>query len=248
MENRIFIFTWQDDERKGKTLVAEVHKWASQLHDEFWVFNGVKGGWRKDKAFFKAVQSAKAEDLILSDSILKDLRRDTVAFFKCQSLYESLAVPWKRGILLLGPPGNGKTGSIKILAKTCAEIGIPTLYVQTAKTRAGPEYGLTAIFQKARSEAPCMLVLEDIETLATDETRTKLLNQLDGIESNDGVLVVATANDVSKLDAAILQRPSRFDTKYTFDLPNQNLRKEFFSHWLKNKIGFAQIRVNEEDF
>ena len=110
-------------------------------------------------------------------------------------------MPWKRGILLLGPPGNGNTGSIRILAKKCAEIGIPTLYVQTA------------VFQKARSEALCMSVLENIETLATDETRTMLLNQLDGIESNDGILVVATANDASKLDAAILQRPFRFDTK-----------------------------------
>ena len=81
MDNTTFLLTWKDDARKGKTLVAEVYTRASQLHDEFWVFNGVKGGWRKDKAFFNAVQSANAEDVILSDSILKYLRRDTVVFF-----------------------------------------------------------------------------------------------------------------------------------------------------------------------
>lgn len=101
--------------------------------------------------------------------------------------------------------------------------------------------GMHAIFAKARQCAPCILVLEDVETLVSGSTRSFMLNQLDGIEPNDGILVIATANDVTKLDAAILQRPSRFDAKYTFQLPDRSLRRQFAAKWLTNKVGEDRI-------
>lgn len=74
-----------------------------------------------------------------------------------------------------------------------------------------------------------------------------MLNQLDGIEPNDEILIVATANDPSQLDPAILQRPSRFDAKYAFDSPNAELREPFITHWLVQKLGWNFLRFDSTD-
>lgn len=69
------------------------------------------------------------------------------------------------------------------------------------------------IFEKARSEAPCVLILEDLDSLITDQNRSFFLNQLDGLEGNDGLLIIGTTNHFEKLDPALSTRPSRFDRK-----------------------------------
>ena len=67
---------------------------------------------------------------------------------------------------------------------------IPSLYVK----RAPATYHIRAVFQFAREQSPCMLVFEDIDTIVTDSNRSYFLNELDGLEENDGILLVATTN------------------------------------------------------
>ena len=69
------------------------------------------------------------------------------------------------------------------------------------------------VFEKARAEAPCVLVLEDLDSLINDGNRSFFLNQLDGLENNDGLLVIGSTNHYERLDPAITKRPSRFDRK-----------------------------------
>ena len=69
------------------------------------------------------------------------------------------------------------------------------------------------VFDKAREMAPCLLVLEDLDSLINDRNRSFFLNQLDGIEGNDGLLVLTTTNHPERLDPALSDRPSRFDRK-----------------------------------
>lgn len=69
------------------------------------------------------------------------------------------------------------------------------------------------VFEKARSEAPCVLILEDLDSLINDNNRSFFLNQLDGLENNDGLLVIGSTNHYERLDPAITKRPSRFDRK-----------------------------------
>jgi hypothetical protein len=238
-EMELTIVVWEGNNLGlGKQLIADAFTWSSTLREQMWVYHGALGGWRKDSNFYRAVTSANAQDMVLPSDILEQLYRDTQGFFSSAKLYHDLAVTWKRGILLLGPPGNGKTNMIRILLQKCK---VPALYVQSAKTDRGAEMGMHAIFAKARQCAPCILILEDIETLVSGDSRSFMLNQLDGIESNDGILVIATANDISKLDAAILQRPSRFDAKYVFHLPDKDLRRRFAAKWLSSKIGEDRI-------
>ena len=75
------------------------------------------------------------------------------------------------------------------------------------------------MFQKARESAPCLLVLEDLDTLVTPKNRSFLLNEMDGFASNAGILTIGTANSPEKLDPALAERPSRFDRRYKFERP-----------------------------
>lgn len=69
------------------------------------------------------------------------------------------------------------------------------------------------VFGKAREMAPCVLILEDLDALINDRNRSYFLNQLDGFEANDGIIVIGTTNHFERLDPAISTRPSRFDRK-----------------------------------
>ena len=72
---------------------------------------------------------------------------------------------------------------------------------------------MSLVFAKARIEAPCVLILEDLDSLINDSNRSFFLNQLDGLENNDGLLVIGSTNHYDRLDPAITKRPSRFDRK-----------------------------------
>jgi transitional endoplasmic reticulum ATPase len=71
---------------------------------------------------------------------------------------------------------------------------IPTLYVKSFFSFQGPENSIRSIFRKARETAPCFLVMEDIDSLVTDELRSYFFNEMDGLSVNDGIMLVASTN------------------------------------------------------
>ncbi|KAK3696661.1 hypothetical protein LTR37_017842 [Vermiconidia calcicola] len=87
------------------------------------------------------------------------------------------------------------------------------------------------IFQKARRSAPCLLILADLDSLVGDDTRSYFLNEVDGLESNDGLLIIGSTNHLDRLDPAVTKRPSRFDRKYHFKLPNEDERLAYCRYW-----------------
>ncbi|EJC98776.1 P-loop containing nucleoside triphosphate hydrolase protein [Fomitiporia mediterranea MF3/22] len=212
----------------GHNLISEVYRWAGALKDEMWVFQD--GGWSKDKPLWGAIRDATWDEIVLETEFLEGLRRDTQTFFANRKIYKNLGVVWKRGLLLLGPPGNGKTESIKVLLK---ESGQAALYVKSFTTQDGPELGVRRIFDHARANAPCILVIEDLDSLVTSDVRAFFLNELDGLGQNEGILTIATTNHPERIDDAILNRPSRFDVKYNFDLPTEKLRVTYASKWIR---------------
>lgn len=122
---------------------------------------------------------------------------------------------------------------------------IESLYVKTFNSYAGPEFGIRQVFLQARQMAPCLLVFEDIDSLVLPNVRSYFLNEVDGLESNHGILMIASTNHLERLDPGIAKRPSRFDRKYLFDVPNREERIQYADYWrhkLRNnkKIDFPK--------
>lgn len=142
------------------TMIKTVGLYSNVLHNEIWVFD--QGYWQKDAALFDAVQKSRWEDIILPQSLKEDLLKTIERFYDSSETYQKLHVPWKRGLIFYGPPGNGKTVSIKATMKTLYDRkgSIPTMYVKSFTSYGGPEYSISAIFEKARQQAPCYLVFE----------------------------------------------------------------------------------------
>ena len=77
----------------------------------------------------------------------------------------------------------------------------------------GEEYSMSQIFNKARELSPCVVVLEDLDSLINNANRSFFLNQMDGLSGNDGLLVIGTTNHFERLDPGLSSCPSRFDRK-----------------------------------
>ena len=92
----------------------------------------------------------------------------------------------------------------------------------------GPEYAIRQIFVKARQSTPCLLVFEDLDSLITDRVKSFLLNEVDGLESNEGLMMLGSTNYLERLDAGISKRPGRFDD---FALPATAERIKYCDYW-----------------
>ena len=226
----------------AQRLLVAAGKWTNDLHGEIWVFD--RGFWQKDAALYQSIQSSHWSDVILPTSLKDELISNVNRFFDSRAQYIALRVPWKRGIIFHGPPGNGKTISIKATMHMLYDREpdpIPTLYVKTLSAFAPPEYSLGAIFSKARQQAPCYLVFEDLDSIVRDNVRSFFLNEVDGLSNNDGILMVGSTNRLELLDPGISKRPSRFDRKFYFGLPDEEGRRRYVEYWQGKLEGSREV-------
>jgi hypothetical protein len=216
-----------DSEKRARDLLLAVCQWNAEVRGEVLVFSG--GCWQKDALLFRDIKSSTFENLILKGSLKQDIREDLEQFFGARAIYEKYNIPWKRGIIFIGPPGNGKTHAVKAILNA---INYPCLYVKSFNSEYGTdESNIHAVFERARQTAPCVLVLEDLDSLLNPQNRSNFLNELDGFATNVGIVTLATTNHPERLDPSILDRPSRFDRKYPFDLPEQSERLAYIIQW-----------------
>ena len=196
--------------------------------------------WTRSKQLWEQVQHSTWHNVILSAKTKHALQSVSQNFFDSKDVYTRFGVPWKRGLIFHGPAGNGKTISIKALMRTLykRQDPIPTLYVKSAPNT----YDIRNVFQLARKMAPCALILEDIETIVTANTRSYFFNEVDGLESNDGILMVASTNYLDRLDPGLSNRPSRFDRKYLFPLPNKHERTLYARFW-QRKVHKSDAKI-----
>ena len=153
-----------------------------------------------------------------------------------------------KGIILEGPPGNGKTLFARALAE---ESGVNFIATKGADFQ-GAVMGLGAmkvkmLFKKARNKKPCIVFIDEFDSIGekrnyagsgidkeNNRILTTLLNEMDGFSSGKGVLVVAATNSFQSLDPALI-RPGRFDLKYTISNPDQKTRMELLEIYGKGK-------------
>ncbi|QIW99884.1 hypothetical protein AMS68_005402 [Peltaster fructicola] len=209
------------------SLIMAAGDWQNSDNEVVWVYDMY---WRQDKGLYNEVKKASWDKVILDENQKKELTNVSNTFFNSKKIYEDLGVPWKRGLLFHGPPGNGKTISIKALMHTLLfdrKESIPTLYVKNAPYT----WTIGAVFAQARRLSPCMVVLEDVETIVTPGNRSYFFNEMDGLANNDGLFIVASTNYLDRLDPGLTKRPSRFDRKYLFPLPNEHERTLYCQYW-----------------
>lgn len=152
-----------------------------------------------------------------------------------------------KGILLVGPPGCGKTWLAKAAANEC---GVNFISVKgpelMSKYIGESEKALREVFRKARQAAPCLLFFDEVDALApkrgseasaaqvSERLLSQFLAEFDGIEELKGVMVLAATNRIDMLDTAVL-RPGRFDEIIAIPLPDAAGRGEVFAVHLRNK-------------
>jgi hypothetical protein len=224
-----------DEKKVAEEFLNAVCDWSYEVRGEILVYQD--GYFEKDPQLFDSIKSATFDNLVLPESLNRQIQSDFQRFFESRELYERYGIPWKRGAIFIGPPGNGKTHTLKALIN---QLGKPCLYVRSF---GDDEDNLAEIFKRARAITPCVVVLEDLDSMIEDKHRAFFLNELDGFQSNTGVVVLATTNHPEKLDSAILDRPSRFDRKYYFQLPADAERFAYISKW--NQELQPELRVSE---
>ena len=194
---------------------------------------------------FRSVKSSSWDDLVLDEPVLQLVKGDYESFFAREAWFRTLKLPFRRGYLLHGPPGNGKTSVIRAMLSRRGMRGL-TLNFFSPNT---DDDDLQKMFERAADCAPSMIVLEDIDrAFPRDQasgTNSKvslqqLLNCLDGIGTQDGVVVVATANEPTALEPAILRRPGRFDRVVFFPNPTADLRLQYL-HKLNCRFAESEL-------
>lgn len=224
----------------AEQFLTAVVRYDLEIHGEVLVFE--EGYWSKNEELFETIQHATLDNLVLEGSLKEEITADLEHFLAARETYTHYGVPWKRGIIFIGPPGNGKTHMVKALIN---RLDHPCLYVKSFKSRYDTEQAsIRAVFERARAVAPCLLVLEDLDTLVTDDNRAFFLNELDGFATNDGIVIIATTNHPEDLDPAIMDRPSRFDRKYHFNLPANTQRRAYLAMW--NEQLQPELRLSDE--
>lgn len=189
------------------------------------------------------------DDLVIPDAMKADLRCMAESFMDARPKYQELGLPWRRGLLLGGPPGCGKSTAIKVIA---AQVKASVLVLPiTSKTT---DYSLTRFMDAAADSAPSICVIEDLDRVVegskTEISMSHLLNLLDGIGTGQkqGVLLISTANHVDRLDPALSpRRPGRYDRYFHFQPPSLEERATLLR--LRGKDRFSEeavLRVAEQ--
>ena len=198
---------------------------------------------------FKVVHKTgvKYENIVGMENIKKDMTQ-IVKMMQNPAEYAKKGMRLPKGLLLEGAPGNGKTLFAKALAGESKVNFIPAKATdfESMFMAIGP-MKVKLLFRKARKKAPCIVFIDEFDgigtvrnysgsAIETENTRivTALLNELDGFEKTDGVLVIAATNSIKALDPALI-RPGRFDAKLTVPYPDFEARKQLVQMYCKGK-------------
>lgn len=181
------------------------------------------------------VRAKDTANIILPEHDKKHVLSDIQTFLNQSEWYGKRGVPYKRGYLFYGPPGNGKTS----LALSLAKFTNRDIYPLNLSSIAGDKE-LIGAFNGISPHA--ILLLEDVDVMFKGKRKVNskisfstLLNCLDGAFYKDGVIIIMTTNYIEKLDAALI-REGRIDVKLLIDNPTSDLMKEYINNFYEQEV------------
>lgn len=198
---------------------------------------------------FKIIRKNKTKfsDIAGMEEVKKDMLK-TVEILKSPEIYKQKGIRAPKGIILEGPPGNGKTLFARALAGEANINFIPSKGAdfQSAMMSVGPAK-IKMLFKKARKNKPCIIFIDEFDGIGekrnytgtgidkeNNRIITAMLNEMDGFANEEGVLVIAATNSYTSLDPALI-RPGRFDKKFKVGNPDNKTILELIDMYTKNK-------------
>ncbi len=184
------------------------------------------------RVLFAREEHVAEKDVIVDGDILAILRRNVIDLHRRRDILKANGVPVRRGVLLFGPPGTGKTYTCRFLTSSLPET--TRIFVTgSTLTQVG------AIFALARMLQPAVLFLEDVDLIfSSRETNLyttnlgDMLDQMDGLRPHEEVTIVLTTNAIDRLEAAIKDRPGRVSQLIYLGPPSEELRRQYLDHYL----------------
>lgn len=205
-------------------------------------------------------ESVGWDDVILPESLRAAIQSNCIGLLAHRQLYQVNGIPLRRGIILHGPPGTGKTMIGKALARHCGVTFILTTPGMLEETQ-----DVRRVFQWARRFAPTILFFEDFDLIAGSrhahskgEILGEFLSGLDGVDSSEGIITIATTNDLKVIEPALKDRPNRIDCVLEVPPMGRPERERFLrrwrerhhggfspEHWAGRTRGFTGAQMNE---
>jgi hypothetical protein len=157
-----------------------------------------------------------------SDKVIEEIQ----SFWEKENLFRENKLTYKRGILLHGPPGSGKTATARIVTEDV--IGRGGIVIQFFD----PDGFASAlrVLREIQPDIPVVVLMEDLDTILYRFVESSVINLLDGVGMIDKVVFLATTNYPEKMGERVVNRPSRFDRRFYIGPPNEEARRLYLTH------------------
>jgi hypothetical protein len=171
-----------------------------------------------------------------SNKVVEEIQR----FWTLEASFKQYGLAYKRGILLWGPPGSGKSCTLQlIMADVIKRGGIvvkfddPYLFIDGIR-----------VLRQVQPHTPVVVMLEDIDSILKMYNESEVLNILDGVNETERMVFLATTNYPEELGHRIINRPSRFDKRFKIGFPSAASRKMYFEHLVGGKKKVKELGIN----
>jgi len=173
-----------------------------------------------------------------SDRVISEVQK----FWDRENVFREYGITYKRGIILHGPPGSGKSSTVQFIMQDVVKRGGVVLEFQEP-------YLFVEGYRKLKqiqSDTPVVVVMEDLDALLEMHNESEILNLLDGANEVDKTIFLATTNYPHALQPRIMNRPSRFDKRFRIGFPTAESREIYFKHLIgEENISKLDIDLNQ---
>jgi len=189
--------------------------------------------------FFRKEDINLDELMVLPDSRSAEVIDEIQRFWTLEDKFREFRFLWKRGVMLWGPPGSGKTSTLQIISKNIVDAGGVSIYI------ANPDLASRGLklFRPVEPTRPIVIMVEDIDAIIEEYGEADLLALMDGELQIDNVVFVATTNYPERLDKRFINRPSRFDIVKKIGMPSADARRVYLT--AKNKRLTEEVNKTE---